>query len=97
MTTAHSVNYRNNFFEITNLTRIHREPTFESLRTLQRELLINAQCIHSDLGGGTHGHLGLVISPREYALRSNAAYHQPAHPSPLVIAPGTTQHMTNTL
>ena len=96
MTTAHSVDYRNNFFEITNLTRVHGEPSFESLRTLQRELLINAQCVHSDLGGGAHGHLGLVLSPQEYALHSNAAYRRPQHPGPLVIAPGTTLHMANT-
>ena len=97
MSMASSIDYRNNFFEITTLTRIHGEPSFESIRTLQREVFINAQCVHSDLGGEAHGHLGLVLSPREYALHSNAAYRRPAHPGSLVIAPGTTLHMTNTL
>ena len=97
MTSAPSVDYRNNFFEIANLTRVHGEPTFESIRTLQREILINAQCVHSDLGGGAHGHLGLVLRPQEYGLHSNAAYRRPTHPGPLNVPAGTTNHMSNTL
>ena len=93
--TTSFIDYRNTAFEIANLTKIHGEPTFESIRTLQREININAQCVHSELGGGAHGHLGLVLTPQEYALHSNAAYHRPAHPGPLVIPAGTTQHMAN--
>ena len=97
MASTPSVDYRNNFFEIANLTRIHGEPTFESIRTLQHEILINAQCVHSDLGGGAHGHVGLVLRPQEYALHSNAAYRRPTHPGPLIVPAGTTNHMLNTL
>ena len=74
MASPSTIDFRNSAFEIANLTSIHGEPNFESIRTLQRELIINAQCVHSDLGGGAHGHLGLVISPEEYALHSDAAY-----------------------
>ena len=91
------IDYRNTAFEIANLTKIHGEPTFESIRKLHREVNINAQCVHSDLGGGAHGHLGLVLSPQEYALHSNAAYRRPTHPGPLVIPAGTTQHMAGTM
>lgn len=97
MSSASSVNYCNNFFEIANLTRIHGEPTFESIQTLQQEILINVQCVHSDLGGGAHGHLGLVLCPQEYAVHSNTVYRWPTHPGPLVIPAGTTNHMSNTL
>ena len=91
------IDYRNTAFEIANLTKIHGEPTFESIRKLHREIIINAQCVHSDLGGGAHGHLGLVLTPQEYALHSNAAYRCPTHPGPLVIPAGTTQHMSGTM
>ncbi len=71
----------------------------ESMVSLTSNLSVafNAQFIHSDLGGGAHGHLGLVISPQEYPMHSNAAYCQPIHPGPLVIPPGTTNHMTSTM
>ena len=95
--TTSFIDYRNTAFEIATLTKIHGEPTFESIRKLQREININAQCVHSELGGGAHGHLGLVLTPQEYALHSNAAYRRPNHPGPLVIPPGTTQHMANTM
>ena len=97
MASAATIDYRNSCFEIANLSRIHGEPTFEAIRTLQKEILINAQCVHSDLGGGAHGHLGLVVAPRAYALHSNAPYRKPEHPGPLIIAAGTTLHMSNTL
>ena len=45
--------------------------------------------VHSDLGGGTHGHLCLVLSSRGYALHSDAAYCKLDHPGLLIIAPGT--------
>ena len=57
------VDYRNTVFEHLILTKIHGEPTFEVIRTLHRELMVNAQTVHSDLGGGEFGHLGLVLSP----------------------------------
>ena len=59
--------------------------------------MVNAQTIHSDLGGGAHGHLGLVLSPGRYALISNAEYHRPNHPGQLVIPAGTTLHMARTM
>ena len=93
MTTS-TVDYRNTFIEHANLTKIHGEPTFESIRTLQCEIIINALSVHLDLGGGAHGHLGLVLSPQEYALHSDAVYERPQHPRQLIIPPNTTQHMT---
>ncbi len=80
-----TVDYQNTFFKHANLTKIHGEPTFESIRILQREIIVNALSVHSDLGGGAHGHIGLVLSPQEYALHSDAAYECPQHPRQLVI------------
>ena len=95
MASPSTIDFRNSAFKIANLTGIHGEPNFESIRTLQRELIINAQCAHSDLGGGAHGHLGLVISPQEYALHSDAVYWRPNHPGIIVILPGTTNRLAN--
>ena len=95
--TTNTVDYRNTVFEHPTLTKIHGEPTFEGIRTIHQELMINAQTVHSDLGGGAHGHLGLVLSPRRYALLSNAAYNRPVHPGQLVIPAGNTIHMARTM
>ena len=52
----------------------------------------NAHSVASDLGGGAHGHYGIVVSPREYAMvPGTIPYVRPAHPGPLVIPVGTTQ------
>ena len=87
------VNYQTMVFEHPNLTRIHGEPTFESIKKLHKEIMVNAQTVHSDLGGGAYGHPGLTLSPQRYALISNAAYNQPQHPGQFIIPAGTTQHM----
>ena len=69
--------YCTTVFEHPTLTRIHGEPTFEEgIRILHKEVMVNVQTIHSELlGGGTHGHLGLVLLPQRYALLSSAAYN----------------------
>ena len=95
--TSTTVDYRTTVFEFPTLTKIHGEPTFEGVRRLHKELMVNAQTVHSDLGGGAHGHLGLVLSPARYALISNTAYNRPNHPGPLVIPAGTTQHIARTM
>ena len=65
---APSTNFRENYFQYPDLTKIIGEPNFESLTTLINELKSNAQSVHSTLGGGAHGHLGLVLSPNYYAV-----------------------------
>eukprot|EP00957_Ditylum_brightwellii_P107892 8230443-Ditylum_brightwellii.AAC.1 len=57
-----------------------------NLLTLQNELQANTQAVITTLGGGRHGHLGLVMTPQDYALiPSTTAYLQP--PQPLLILP----------
>ena len=52
----------------------------------------NAHSVARDLQGATHGHYGLVVDPREYAMvPGTIAYVRPVHPGPLIIPPGTTQ------
>ena len=94
--TSGAINYRESF-EIPVITKIHGEPTADSLILLLKELKANATSIYSNLGGGTHGHLFLVIPPEQFNLISNAPFVRPVHPGPLVIPPGTTAAMTVTL
>ena len=78
-------NYRETLFEHTDLSPIHGEPSYESLRVLTNQLKANARSIHTTLGGGQHGHLGLVLTPAQYAILSPTPYVRQARPPPLVI------------
>ena len=80
------------YFEYPVPTKIHGEPQFESLQTLKDQLKTNSQTVVSDLGGGAHGHLGLVLPADEYALVSPVPYAFPVHPGALHIPAGTAQH-----
>ena len=80
------------YFEHPNLTKIHGEPTFDSIKKIHNEIKANSQSVQSNLGGGTFGHLGLVLNVQQCALLSNAPFIRPAHPGVLAIPPGTTQH-----
>ena len=95
--TSTNIDYVDTYFENPTLTKIHGEPTYDALKTMEDELKTNATGVTSDLGGGGHGHLGLVLNPIRYALISPVPYVRPVHPGPLVIPPGTTQHESTRL
>ena len=84
-----AIDYANTCFEFPQLDKIHGAPTFESLSRLKRQLKANAQSVASDLGGGAHGHLGLVLSPAEYRSVSATPYQMPPLPGPLTIPRGS--------
>ena len=54
------IDYKNNLFDHPELSRIIGEPTTASLITLLAEVRDNAGSVQTELGGGSHGHLGLV-------------------------------------
>lgn len=91
--TSGTVDYKSNFFELPTLTRIHGEPTYETLQRLHNEFKTNAGAVPSTLGGDNHGHLGLVLSPARYALISNVPYRRPPMPGLLVYPPNCTDQM----
>jgi hypothetical protein len=86
-----NTNYRENVFRHQDLTRIHGEPDFSSLKVITREIKANAKSVHSTLGGAVHGHLGLVVSPAQYALISPTPFERVPFPEPLDLPAGTTQ------
>ena len=57
------INYKNKHFEFPKLTIIHGQPKTSELTTLQRQVRANASMVHTTLGGGHNGHLGLACSP----------------------------------
>jgi hypothetical protein len=69
-----AINYRETYFPVKDLTHIIGIPTYETLHVMHLELKTNSTSIHSNLGGGQFGHLGLVISPARYAMESNKQY-----------------------
>jgi hypothetical protein len=90
-TNAQGINFRQTHFQHADLTPIKGEPKNGTLKVLINELKANAQTIHSNLGGGANGHLGLVLTPQKYNLIApGTPYIRPPFPGALLIPPGTT-------
>ena len=62
------------------VTKITGEPNYESLKNLKDELKANAASIPTTLGGGTHGYLGLILSPAAYATIATTQFIEPIYP-----------------
>ena len=67
MMLSNTTHYRNLYFEHNNLTRISGEPTFASLHNILLELKANAVSVPSQLGGGAHSFIGIVLFNPTYA------------------------------
>lgn len=64
-----------------SVTKVHGQPTDKSLSILCRELNQIAASIPTSLGGGTKGHLGLLLSNEQYrAISNNVDFVRPNHP-----------------
>jgi hypothetical protein len=61
-----STNYRETYFQHPSLTKITGDPTYTDLARLEKEIKANGKPVHSALGGGNQGHLGLVCSAITY-------------------------------
>ena len=66
--TSEVIDYATDYSEFPFIEKIHGEPSYESLKKLKNQLKTNTQSLSSYLGGGEHGHLGLVLIPEEYAF-----------------------------
>jgi hypothetical protein len=51
-----------NGFPNPNLPKLDHEPTFEDIHVTTRILDANAISVHSMSGGGSHGHLGIIMN-----------------------------------
>jgi hypothetical protein len=50
------------------VTKIHGQPTNQDLTTLEKELIAILANIPTTLGGGNHGHAGILMEPTRYLL-----------------------------
>ena len=94
---ASTVNYRDTHFERSHLTPISGKPTYETVHKMWNEVKANARSVYSNLGGGTHGHLGLVLTTAQYADISTTDFTRPDHPAPLAIPSAATVVQRSTL
>ena len=86
-----TIDYASSYFKYKTPTPIRGEPTHKSLKKLMTELRANASSVETDLGGGNHGYLALVLSDEEYATIPNTEpFILPTYPPPLVIPNNAT-------
>ena len=92
MTRGGNIDYANLYFKYKIPNPIHGEPSYKSLKRLKTELRANASSVDTDLGGGDHGYLGLVLSDAEYTRITPTPpnFHAPNFPGALVIDPAFT-------
>ena len=82
----------------TAVTKITGEPNYETLKNLKDELKANAASIPTTLGGGTHGYLGLILSPAAYATIAATQFIEPIYPGQHPNVPaGTSAANTSTI
>lgn len=63
------------------------EPTYETINRLVQILYGNAATLPTKLGGGRHGHIGLIMKATLYATLSNTAWVDPPNPGPTATIP----------
>ena len=82
----------------TPITKITGEPNYEGLKNLKDQLKANAASIPTTLGGGTHGYLGLILSPAAYATIAATQFIEPIYPGQHPNIPaGTNAANTSTI
>ena len=66
MSTLGTTNFRELYYTYKYLTRISGESTFTPLHAMILELKSNASSVPSTIGGGSHGYVGIILSPPMY-------------------------------
>ena len=77
------VDYASNYFPYATPTKIEGQPTYATLKILEGKLRANASSVDSDLGGGDHGYLGLVMKDADYP--GAVPFVAPTYPTALTI------------
>jgi hypothetical protein len=85
-------NLKETYFTYKTLTKIHGEPTLETLALLQRQIYANAEAVPNQKHG-TNGYLGLVMTGEEYAKRSTQPFEHPGPVQPFDPPQNATQYM----
>jgi hypothetical protein len=56
------------------LPKVQGEPDYQTIHSIRKSLQANSRAIDAHLGGGTLGHLGLIVSDASYAMIAPAKY-----------------------
>jgi hypothetical protein len=67
-------------FPHSSLPKVTGEPTFEDLNVIRRLLNTNAMSVSSYVGGGRHGHLGIIMTNEEYFSIAADVFPVPENP-----------------
>ena len=70
---------------IAQASKIHGEPTYEDIRQHRTTIYQNAASVNTHLGGGNHGHLGMVMPAVTYAGLSQTLWLDPPEPPAAVV------------
>jgi hypothetical protein len=65
------------------LPNITGEPDYEAINQLVQSLYGNAASLATTLGGGGHGHIGIIMTVPLYATQTSNPYVTPANPGAL--------------
>ena len=90
--TISTVTYCETIFEHTDLTKITGVLTYDNLHLLHKEIKANAMAVQSNLGGGQHVYIGLVVRPTDYALLTNTPFVSQVYTGNLRIPIAATRH-----
>ena len=92
MSTATIENIIDSFLNPT-ISIIEGEPTYETIKRAEKLLIENAASVHSTLGGGNHGFLGLILTPVKYHIVTGYTFEPHVNPGALPTIPqNATQH-----
>jgi hypothetical protein len=67
-------------FPHSSLPKVTGEPTFEDLKVIRHLLNTNAMSVSSYVGGGRHGHLGIIMTNEEYFAITADVFPVPNNP-----------------
>lgn len=69
-------NIKDTYFTFKALTKIHGEPTLETLSKLRKQIYVNAEAVPNSKYG-THRYLGLVMTVEQFAKCFNTPFEHP--------------------
>ena len=95
--TISTVNYCETIFENPELTKIIGAPAYDNPYLRHNKIKPNKISLHSNIGGGQHGYIGLVVIPNYYALLSNTIFVRPIKTGTLTIPVVATCHAQDKL
>ena len=93
MMSSNTNHHRDLYFEHKKLKRISGEPIFAIPHKILLELKATAVSVPSQLGGGFHGFIGIILSNPTYAtLAPMNSFITPVQSGPLRVAEGANQY-----